>query len=742
MKVSKINLAFNSGWFFVLALTVQISIAIRVNHWLWGLAYLIILNTLLKNRCYPILIEVLVLTGISWWCLDLQVAARPTIHQIIVQPDQWHYRNHWVSGVGQLPTGQKVRFGGPSDHKWPASAHKIMLYGDWHWQRLTPATNPGEFDFQKYNHYQKIDYQAQIKTWQVRYQPRSLKPIDCLHRWRFYCLQFLKPLPHWLRVNASSLLWGYFPNEEVDLRQGLTNLGIIHIFSISGLHVYLLVDLLYQLTAKLRLPQNYVEWFLVVSLPAFAVLAGSGVGIWRACGLQIIRILQSKLHWQLSRHDVFGIVLLVQTFLEPYVLFTLAGQLSYLLSYGLIVARQRKSWQRSLLINFLSMPILLYHNYTFSWLTFGANLVLTPVFEKIIIPLTLLSLLCVNCPLILAGLEQLFKGVYAPIQGLAHANWSQITFGHISVFLTVLLMIVTLLWLNEKSSHWYRLLAVVYLGIFIVNHCPLSGEVSIIDIGQGDSILITTPFLRKTCLIDTGGKLQFGRHLVQTHRVEQITIPYLHYRGITHLDYVFLSHQDADHIGDLAILLKNFPVREVCFAQGMEHSRALVRQLQPFAQQVHYQTLKVNDELKLKKYCKFLVLWPKRLSTGVNEDSLTLLIKIQNTKWLFSGDLNRENELKLFTHIPHLDYVKAGHHGSKTASDPQFLKQAHPRLVLISAGRKNRYGHPHPETLHTLKKLQIPYLNTAEHGMLTWHYTLNGQQWWQIFTKDQINANQ
>lgn len=255
-------------------------------------------------------------------------------------------------------------------------------------------------------------------------------------------------------------------------------------------------------------------------------------------------------------------------------------------------------------------------------------------------------------------------------QGLAHANyWSQITFGHVSVFLTVLLMAITLLWLNEKSSNWYRLLAVVYLGIFIVNHCPLSGEVSIIDIGQGDSILITTPFLRKTCLIDTGGKLQFGRHIAQTHR--------------------------------------------------MAHSRSLVRQLQPFAQQVHYQTLKVNDELKLKKYCKFLELWPKRLSTGVNEDSLTLLIQIQNTKWLFSGDLNRGNELKLFTHIPHLDYVKAGHHGSKTASALQFLKQAHPRLILISAGRKNRYGHPHPKTLHILKKLQIPYLNTTEHGMLT-----------------------
>lgn len=62
------------------------------------------------------------------------------------------------------------------------------------------------------------------------------------------------------------------------------------------------------------------------------------------------------------------------------------------------------------------MPILLYHNYTFSWLTFGANLVLTPIFEKIIIPLTLLSLLCAHCPLILAGLGQLFDGmIYAPI---------------------------------------------------------------------------------------------------------------------------------------------------------------------------------------------------------------------------------------------------------------------------------------------------------------------------------------
>lgn len=106
----------------------------------------------------------------------------------------------------------------------------------------------------------------------------------------------------------------------------------------------------------------------------FAVIAGSGVGVWRACGLQMVQIIQSHFHWPISRHDRFALVLLGQTLFEPYVLFSLAGQLSYLLSYGLIVIQVNKAWQRSLLINFLSAPVLIFHTYSFGWLTFAANI--------------------------------------------------------------------------------------------------------------------------------------------------------------------------------------------------------------------------------------------------------------------------------------------------------------------------------------------------------------------------------
>ncbi|NUF98357.1 hypothetical protein GYW21_06195 [Lactobacillus mellis] len=109
-------------------------------------------------------------------------------------------------------------------------------------------------------------------------------------------------------------------------------------------------------------------------LPMFAVIAGSGVGVWRACGLQMVQIIQSHFHWPISRHDRFALVLLGQTLFEPYVLFSLAGQLSYLLSYGLIVIQVNKAWQRSLLINFLSAPVLIFHTYSFGWLTFAANI--------------------------------------------------------------------------------------------------------------------------------------------------------------------------------------------------------------------------------------------------------------------------------------------------------------------------------------------------------------------------------
>lgn len=688
LKLNRSSQFDNRGWYIFPVLALQLTLAIVVNSfaWPWLILLALLVLTVWQNQRYLVFLEMLLLIGVGFY----------------------------LGQIGSSITKKK---------NIPAQVLKIK--GDWQWQRIAPATNQGEFDFRKYYQQQNIYYRATASQMTITPMLSRKTLLDYLHLLRYCWLRSFQQLPHWLRINACSLLLGDFDTSEVDLRAGLTNLGIIHIFSISGLHVYLLVRILIKLTSFLRIPEESVQLVLFFLLPMFAVIAGSGVGVWRACGLQMVQIIQIHFHWPISRHDRFALVLLGQTLFEPYVLFSLAGQLSYLLSYGLIVIQVNKAWQRSLLINFLSAPVLIFHTYSFGWLTFAANIFLTPLFEHLIIPLTFLSLLIKKSTQLLQILESFFDIIYAPVTALADCNKTQLIVGHLPVMVAMIFVIITLIAVSNSShsKYWYTLLLLGYCLVMVENRFPSTGQVTLIDIGQGDSILLTTPFRRKTCLIDTGGKLRFGRYHSSSNRVEQITIPFLKYQGIDHLDYVFLIHQDADHIGDLQVLLKKFPVRRVCFADGMQNNAAVNRQLNPFRKKVQFYRLHLNDEIAVAPQFKIKVLWPRHLSTGTNEDSLGLLVTIQNIKWLFTGDLNQANELKLFKQPCPIDFFKAGHHGSKTASNPQFLKMIQPKLVLISSGRHNHYGHPSPETMATLKKLQIKALSTAEYGMLTWRYS-------------------
>lgn len=261
-----------------------------------------------------------------------------------------------------------------------------------------------------------------------------------------------------------------------------------------------------------------------------------------------------------------------------------------------------------------------------------------------------------------------------------------------------------------------------YVSLFCLIHFPFKGQVSFIDVGQGDSILITTPFNRKTYLIDTGGKLNFGKRKSQP-QLNRITIPYLYSQGINHLDGVFLSHQDADHIGDLKALLDQIPVDKLYFAKGLTENQSFMKRINNHVNDVQLVPLLAGDEVKTKNI-NFEVVYPFEPGLGKNEDSLSLTFKLANKRWLFTGDLGRDGEKEILSHYNlHVDYFKLGHHGSKTSSDPEFLKQLDPHLVFISSGRNNRFGHPHQETLKTLKDLSIPYLNTQDSGTITWTYS-------------------
>ena len=326
--------------------------------------------------------------------------------------------------------------------------------------------------------------------------------------------------------------------------------------------------------------------------------------------------------------------------------------------------------------------------------------------------------------------EQILELGEKAIGSLSNTQLGLLTFGKINWWQCLILILITMLLiiaLRERPEWKFNkkelsmVLISTYLIFFGMIHFPLRGQVTLIDVGQGDSILITTPFLRKAYMIDTGGKLNFSGKKV-TPQVNRITIPFLKSLGISTLDGVFVSHQDADHVGDLGPLLEQVHVKRIFMAKGLINNPSFQKRLNGRIKHTKLVELLAGMQVKDPKIT-FNVVYPYQPGEGKNEDSLSLFFRVANKNWLFTGDLGQEGEKEIMQKSNlSVDYFKLGHHGSKTSSNPDFLRVIHPQKVFISAGRKNRFGHPHQETLTTLSEQQIPWVSTQDCGMISWYY--------------------
>ena len=250
---------------------------------------------------------------------------------------------------------------------------------------------------------------------------------------------------------------------------------------------------------------------------------------------------------------------------------------------------------------------------------------------------------------------------------------------------------------------------------------PLTNEVTMVDVGQGDSIFLRS-MKGDTILIDVGGKVTFGskekwQEGSQTSNAEKTLIHYLQARGVSQIDHLVLTHTDTDHIGDLEEVAKRFKIKEICVSQGALTKPSFVKRLRTLKRPVH--TLKAGDKLPMMG-SKLQVLYPNKIGDGGNNDSIVLYGKLLGSSFLFTGDLEKEGEEELMASYPTLraSVLKAGHHGSKGSSSEAFLDQLHPSLALVSAGENNRYKHPNDETLERFKQRHIKVLRTDKDGAI------------------------
>ena len=250
---------------------------------------------------------------------------------------------------------------------------------------------------------------------------------------------------------------------------------------------------------------------------------------------------------------------------------------------------------------------------------------------------------------------------------------------------------------------------------------PLTNEVTVVDVGQGDSIFLRS-MKGETILIDVGGRVTFGtkekwQESSQTSNAEKTLIPYLEARGVSQIDYLVLTHTDTDHIGDLEEVAKFFKIKEICVSQGALTKSSFVKRLRTIKCPVH--TLKAGDKLPMMG-SNLQVLYPNKIGDGGNNDSIVLYGKLLGSSFLFTGDLEKEGEEELMASYPTIraSVLKAGHHGSKGSSSEAFLDQLHPSLALVSAGENNRYKHPNDETIERFKQRHIKILRTDKDGAI------------------------
>jgi competence protein ComEC len=250
-------------------------------------------------------------------------------------------------------------------------------------------------------------------------------------------------------------------------------------------------------------------------------------------------------------------------------------------------------------------------------------------------------------------------------------------------------------------------------------------EITAIDVGQGDSLLIISP-QGLAMLVDGGGAI--GPSRGEFDFGEDVVSPYLWSRGLERLDVVVLTHAHGDHIGGLPRILQNFHPRELWV--GINPETPAVDRLRVYArtQHVALQRHTSGDEFDWGG-AHIRVLSPppdwRPKPVPKNDDSLAFVISLGETRALLAGDLERKMEEFVAGESPHAELLKVAHHGSATSTTPELLRAVQPHFAVISAGYRNPFGPPRAEVLERLQKAHVAIYRTDLQGAIT--FLLDGK---------------
>lgn len=620
------------------------------------------------------------------------------------------------------------------------------------------AHNPNGFEYDRYLERKHIFWIIKLSSSPFENcTPLKPSPLSILKENRLKGIRYLESnFPADTAAVAAALIFGDRGSFDADLLAAYQKIGIIHLLAISGLHVSLSIGMLYYLGIRLGMTKEKMLRLLLVFLPVYAVLTGGSPSVIRSVLMIFIMVAADR--WKhkhrLQPIDTLSLAFIGFLLFSPNTIFDAGFQLSFSVSFALIlsapyiITRYPNNLHRLLATSYISqlsaLPFLLYHFFEISLIGILVNLVFIPLYSFVFLPGVY----------VLFFMQLIFGSVPSPIMiiftkiirtsnvfALSAAQYPFVNFvvGRPSIVMATVLILLCLFvfvfWEKSKKTKMATLILLLPLFFLMVQKevkkLDPTGEVTAIDVGQGDSILIKLPRNHGTYLIDTGGTAVFGgaedwRKASSSFEVgKNIVVPFLKGRGISKIDKLILTHGDTDHTGGSYSVIKELKIKEILMPSIAEPN-INEKKIEALAAKKGIPVYRASDgDVWGDGKSFFRVLSPTRGFKGEpNTGSIVILAKLGGLNWLFTGDFDVEGERRLLQKYPALkiDVLKVGHHGSKTSTSPELLKKYKPQIAIISVGANNRFGHPNTETLKNLQNNGISILRTDLQGAITYHF--------------------
>ncbi|OXY82405.1 DNA internalization-related competence protein ComEC/Rec2 [Oceanimonas doudoroffii] len=563
-------------------------------------------------------------------------------------------------------------------------------------------SNPGSFNSARWLLGQGITARGYL-TGTLTHQPAVIGARERLLARFDKATQGLSARP-WLRALSFGERGELRPSDWNMLR----DLGVSHLFAISGLHIGLVAGLGWLAG---RWCGHTTAGLLVALMLAtgYAWLAGFGVATQRALLMLVIWLGLMAWGRLWSGRRILLLTMTLLLLVNPW----LALNQGFWLSAGAVAAllllaaglRRQGLFRLQIGLGLVLLPLVMGLFGGLSWLSVPVNVVLIPLFSLLLIPLLLLGCgLLLLSPVGAAPVFGVLNGLFGPLMGGLHWLAAQASpwvvlpaFAQAVVWLALLLPLLALLPQARSLG-----LALGWLALLWLWPGP-AWQVRVLDVGQGLSVLVTQG--QRALLYDTGNRFRSGFNMA-----DGVILPLFHRLGIDALDYLVISHDDSDHSANRDYLATQVPVRYRwgAWPRGMPCRAGQQRQW---------------GRLTLR------MLWPVTPGGHRNNDSCVLHISDGVLSVLLTGDIEQAAEHGLLARRVPLkaQLLLSPHHGSRSSSHQGFITAVAPDWVVHTAGFANRWGFPAPEVVARYRQAGVTQVVTGEQGLI--HLVANGPSW-------------